>query len=185
MTCGDASRRWKHTPKGGAITHRIHIRVATSGDAPAIVTVLQKSFATYEHLYTTEAYRATVPPPPGILERMEEGPLWVALLDDAVVGTASAVVTEEGCYIRGMGVIPDARGHRIGWKLLEAIDRFAHEGELTRLYLSTTPFLDRAIRLYERYGFRRTDDGPFDLHGTPLFTMEKPVTASRDIGPTG
>jgi hypothetical protein len=39
--------------------------------------------------------------------------------------------------------------------------------------LSTTPFLDAAIALYERCGFRRTAGGPLELAGTPLFTMEK------------
>jgi short-subunit dehydrogenase len=38
--------------------------------------------------------------------------------------------------------------------------------------LSTTP-LTRAISLYEQYGFRRSDEGPNNLFGTPLFTMVK------------
>jgi hypothetical protein len=38
-----------------------------------------------------------------------------------------------------------------------------------------TPFLNTAIRLYEAFGFRRMNDGPHDLFGTPLFTMEKTV----------
>jgi hypothetical protein len=45
--------------------------------------------------------------------------------------------------------------------------------------VSTTPFLLRAITLYERCGFRRTGDGPEDLSGTPLFTMEKTLPDDR------
>jgi len=30
---------------------------------------------------------------------------------------------------------------------------------------------------YERFGFERTDDGPFDLFGTPLFTMVEPLAS--------
>ncbi len=37
----------------------------------------------------------------------------------------------------------------------------------------------RAIALYERYGFRRTDDGPSALFGTPLFTMVKTLEGLR------
>jgi ribosomal protein S18 acetylase RimI-like enzyme len=44
------------------------------------------------------------------------------------------------------------------------------------MLLSTAPFLDRAIRLYERFGFRRTNEGPHDLFGTPLFSMEKVIS---------
>jgi len=36
--------------------------------------------------------------------------------------------------------------------------------------------LSRAIRVYESFGFRRTEDGPQDLFGTPLFTMEKALS---------
>jgi hypothetical protein len=39
--------------------------------------------------------------------------------------------------------------------------------------LHTTPFLSRAIRCYERFGFVRSQDPPSNLFGTPLFTMEK------------
>lgn len=43
--------------------------------------------------------------------------------------------------------------------------------------LSTTPFLARAIRLYEQSGFQPTTEGPSDLFGTPLFTMVKTLGA--------
>jgi len=43
------------------------------------------------------------------------------------------------------------------------------------MLLSTTPFLDDAIRLYQRFGFERIREGLHDLAGTPLFTMEKAV----------
>ncbi len=151
----------------------ILIRRATPEDAEAISGVLHQAFAEYESLYTSQAFRVTTSAPAENLERMREGPVWVALLDDALVATASAVVTAKGCYIRGMAASPAARGHRIGWALLETIEHFAQHERLPRLYLTTTPFLDRAIALYERYGFCCIDDGPSDLFGTPLFTMVK------------
>jgi putative acetyltransferase len=72
-----------------------------------------------------------------------------------------------------MVVRPTARGQRIGERLLAQVENFAVAEGLGRLFLSTTPFLDRAIRLYERLGFQRINEGPHDLFGTPLFTMEK------------
>ena len=151
----------------------ILIRRATPEDTEAISGVLHQAFAVYQLLYTPQAFRVTTSAPAEVLERMQEGPVWVALRDEALVATASAVVTAKGCYLRGMAATPAARGHRIGWALLETIEHFAQNERLPRLYLSTTPFLDRAIALYERYGFRRTDDGPPELFGTPLFTMVK------------
>jgi hypothetical protein len=61
---------------------------------------------------------------------------------------------------------------------LKAVEAFAMQHGRTTLLLTTTPFLDSAIRLYERLGFSRTVGGETDLFGTPLFTMEKKLHAS-------
>jgi len=97
----------------------------------------------------------------------------VVVQHDAMVGTVSAVPQANAVYIRSMAVLPAARGQGIAGRLLEAVERFAQAHGYKRLFLSTTPFLADAIRLYEKSGFQRTDDGPHDLFGTPLFTMVK------------
>jgi len=74
-----------------------------------------------------------------------------------------------------MAVVPSARGQGIGKMLLAEVESFARAGGFKRMLLSTTPSLDDAIRLYQRFGFKRIDEGPHDLAGTPLFTMEKAV----------
>jgi len=99
--------------------------------------------------------------------------VWVALLNGTVVATVSAVSDGESLYVRGMAALPSARGHQIGKLLMDSVQDFAAARACKRLYLSTTPFLSRAIALYERLGFIRTDEGPHDLNGTPLFTMER------------
>ncbi|OLE53612.1 MAG: hypothetical protein AUG51_12155 [Acidobacteria bacterium 13_1_20CM_3_53_8] len=151
----------------------IQIRMAAPNDASAVASVLHESFIEYESFYTREGFDATTPASDQVLKRMEEGPVWVALKDGAIVGTVSAVAKGEALYIRGMGIIPAARGERIGELLLTRIDSFASERGFKRLFLSTTPFLNRAIRLYENFGFKRCDEGPHELFGTPLFTMVK------------
>ena len=151
----------------------IETRLAESRDAPAIATLLADSFAEYKSLYTSEGYAATAITSEQVANRISEGPVWVALADESVAGTVSVVVKSEALYIRGMAVQPTARGQRIGERLLAEVERFAESNGIRRLFLSTTPFLDRAIRLYERQGFQRTDQGSHDLYGTPLFTMEK------------
>jgi len=70
-------------------------------------------------------------------------------------------------------VLPVARGQGIAMQLLEEVESFAIANQHARLFLSTTPFLTSAIRLYERFGFQRNDKGPDDLFETPLFTMVK------------
>jgi putative acetyltransferase len=83
------------------------------------------------------------------------------------------VLKDGGAYVRGMAVLPDARGQGLGAQLLGQVESLARRHGMARLFLSTTPFLAEAIRLYERHGFRRTSEGPQTLCDTPLFTMEK------------
>jgi N-acetylglutamate synthase-like GNAT family acetyltransferase len=151
----------------------LQIRRASMDDAAAIASVLYRSFLEYESSYTPEAFAATTSTPAQIRERISEGPIWVALRNGIIIGTVAAVVRNEGLYVRGMAVAPAVRGGRIGYRLLKCVEDFAIEQGCARLFLSTTPFLMKAIRLYEQSGFRRGNEGPHELMGTPLFTMTK------------
>lgn len=151
----------------------VEIRLAAPPDAEIVARILARSFAEFRSRYTAAAFRATVLSPSRVRERLREGPVWVGSLEAASVATVSAVATEKGVYVRGMAVVPEARGRRIGWRLLAAVEELARRRRAGRLYLSSTPFLRPAITLYERFGFAATDEGPHDLFGTPLFTMAK------------
>jgi putative acetyltransferase len=158
----------------------IEIRVATANDATSISRVLLEAFVEYESLYTQAGFAATTLDAEQIQHRLTEGPIWIALRDEVVVGTVSAVLRCESLYVRGMAVLPEARGHRAGKLLMNQIEQFAVANNCRRLYLSTTPFLDRAIALYEHLGFRRTAEGPHDLYDTPLLTLERMLEPTSD-----
>ena len=149
------------------------IRRAVEADALEIALLLHTAFVEYKSLYTPGGFAATVLTPEQVITRMHEVPVCIVLHDDLVVATGAAVQKSAGLYIRGMAVAPEWRGGKIGELLLREVERFAKEAGEHRLFLSTTPFLARAIRLYEKWGFQRTTEGPHDLFGTPLFTMEK------------
>jgi putative acetyltransferase len=149
------------------------IRLAVPADAVDIASVLYESFAEYKPAYAPEAFAATTPGAGIIEQRFREGPIWVALRQGAIVGTVSAVPMDRALYVRSMAVLPAARGQGIAELLLRQLEGYALARNFQRLFLSTTPFLTGAIRLYERMGFQRSDEGPHDLFGTPLFTMVK------------
>lgn len=155
------------------------IRRAEPGDAAALEKVLRESFAEFETLYTPGGFAATTPTAEQILVRIQEGPCWVAMQGYEAIGTVAALVKEQSVYVRGMAVIPDARGTGVARKLLDTVEQYASIANCRRLYLSTTPFLNDAIRLYEKYGFRRTVHATPDLFGTPLFTMEKMIPSPK------
>lgn len=158
---------------------QIQIRLAGPEDAAAIAAVLHESFLEYESLYTKGGFAATTPGAEQMHARMREGPLWIALRGGEVLGTVAAVRKDDSAYIRGMAVLPLARGSGVGSRLLEQVEHWASREGVRRLFLSTTPFLDSAIRLYEKSGFVRSDEGPHELFGTPLFTMEKAVARAK------
>lgn len=158
----------------------VEIRTADIDDAPCIESILHESFVEYEPQYTKEGFAATALAKDQIEVRMSEGPSWIALRDGKIVGTVSAVPKGDSLYIRGMAVLPSARGQKVGELLLKHVESFASERGYQALTLSTTPFLNRAIRLYEHYGFTRCNGGPSDLFGTPLFTMTKKLERCRN-----
>ena len=151
----------------------IYLRKATEDDEASIAQTLHKAFTEYESLYTSAAFAATICSVQKVQHRMSEGPVWVALQNECVVGTVSAISKSDIVYIRGMAISPTARGQAIGTLLLKQVEQFAHEQNATRLVLETTPFLTRAISLYEHFGFQRSDEGSRDFFGTPLFAMVK------------
>ena len=164
----------------GRVFPGIQIRTATLEDAESIALVLRESFAEFQSTYTTEAFAATTPTSNQIHTRWSDGPVWVADFNRTVVGTVSAVVKEDSLYVRSMAVLPAIRGQNIGHLLLKEAEAFAWKSGCRRMFLSTTPFLIQAIKLYERYGFQRNSEGPNELFGTPLFTMEKILRSSGE-----
>lgn len=165
---GPGGRRGEETAAGG-----ISVRGATPSDADSIASVLSESFVEYRPMYTPGGYAATTPTARQIRGRWDEGPVWVAVGAGSVVGTVSAVPRGRELYVRSMAIVPAARGRRVGESLLGRLEEFARASGCARLSLTTTPFLSRAIRLYERAGFRRSERGPLELFGTPLFEMVK------------
>lgn len=154
------------------------LRIAEPEDAEAIASVLRGSFAEYESSYTPPAYAATVSDAQEIKRRFGEGAIWVAEIGDKIIGTVGIVPRQNSLYIRSMAILPESRGKQIGEMLLKEIEGYAAARNRRRLFLNTTPFLHRAIRLYEKFGFLVC--GADDLFGTPLVTMEKVLERAAD-----
>jgi GNAT superfamily N-acetyltransferase len=161
------------------MTPSFQVRVATPDDAGSISQLLSEAFVEFKPLYTSGGFAATTPTTDQVLTRMREGPVWLALREAEPLGTVAAILKEGSVYMRGMAVLPAARGLGVGEKLLQQVEHFAKEQGCTLVFLSTTPFLHAAIQLYEKNGFQRRNEGPQDLFGTPLFTMEKRISSPR------
>jgi GNAT superfamily N-acetyltransferase len=151
------------------------VRKAGAADATAVSELLRCAFTEFETLYTPEAFVATVLPDSRIIARLEEGPLWVAEKLPSLIGTVGAIRASDSVLVRGMAVHPSARGLGVGKFLLDQVERFAREEGVRLMTLYTTPFLDRAIHLYQAAGFTYTGEKA-NPHGTELLRMTKVLT---------
>lgn len=150
------------------------IRLAQCGDEPAIAKVLFQAFSMYRDGYTTEAFAAVTPDTGEVAKRFEEGPTWVATIEEEILGTVSVVPEPEWLYIRSLAVRPTAFRLGIGSKLLMAVEEYGREHGFGKLFLYTTYFSKGAIELYEKNGFTRGRDTAADeWFGTPGLEMWK------------
>ena len=151
----------------------VHIRLAENDDCSDITRVLSEAFLEYKDDYTVAAYNETVITPEKVAMRLNDGEVWVALIQDKIVGTIAGIGRNTAYHIRGMGVTPEARGQKVGLLLLQVAEEFALANNYKSLLLLTTPYLKRAIKLYEGFGFRIINEPPFHFFGTPAFSMRK------------
>lgn len=156
----------------------VEIRRANQRDAAAIELLIRESFHEHEPAYTPEAFDLATPGKHEIENRIKEWAVWVAVRANVIVGTISAYSESSSLHIRSMAVHPRMRGQGIGKLLLGRVEDFASANGYKRLLLNTTPFMNRAIRLYERFGFEfnGTEQNWF---GTRLRTMTIEVTLAR------
>lgn len=154
----------------------IQIRRAAPEDAAAITGLLYEAFSEFKSDYTPEAFAIVTPLVDEIAARFGEGAMWVAVLDEGIVGTVSVVPEPGWLYIRSMAVSPQAQGMGVGHKLLDEIEGYGIEKGFDRLFLYTTHFSSDAIRLYEKHGFiRGRDTTAEEWFGTPGRAMEKKI----------
>jgi DNA-binding MarR family transcriptional regulator/N-acetylglutamate synthase-like GNAT family acetyltransferase len=73
-----------------------------------------------------------------------------------IVGTCALMPHHDGIFeLNKMGVRPEARGKRAGFKMGQAIVQRAREMGLKQIILHTNSGLAPAIRVYEQLGFKR------------------------------
>ena len=134
------------------------IRLARPTDCAGILECLRSAFAPYQRWYTPDAFSDTVLTPDTIQKRMSEMSVFVAENSkQQVIGTiACKIVNNAEGHLRGMAVIPEYQGSSVAKQLLEYAEQELRFSGCSVVTLDTTEPLDRAMRFYERSGYRRT-----------------------------
>jgi predicted N-acetyltransferase YhbS len=140
------------------VTASVSIRKAEPADSPAILECLQEAFAPYCGAYTPGAYRDTVVGPDELANRMAAMCVFVAANDlGQVIGTVACYLVgpEEG-HIRGMAVRPGWHGLDVAAQLIQSVESQLRTRGCSRISLDAALPLQRAMRFYEKHGFRRS-----------------------------
>jgi GNAT superfamily N-acetyltransferase len=145
-------------------------------DCGAVAGILAQAFEPYRSQYTPAAFEATTLSANRVGTRFEEGPVWLAFLTGVPVGTLSAMYRSGSLYLRSLAVIPTAQRNGVAGALIAEAERFARSAAIEHMWLTTTPFLTGAIRLYKRAGFRLSPDSIEPLFGTTLLKLEKNIS---------
>jgi GNAT superfamily N-acetyltransferase len=136
----------------------ISVRKAGFDDARGVLDCLRLAFEPYRERYTPAGYADTVVGPENIDRRLAAMTVLVATeREGQVIGTIGfeRLPTGDG-HIRGMSVLPSRQGSGVAQQLLDAALEGLRRLGCKRAILDTTEPLTRAIRFYERNGFRRS-----------------------------
>jgi GNAT superfamily N-acetyltransferase len=153
----------------------ISIRSATHADCERILSCLSSAFAQYESSYSPAAYADTVLTNESLRKRMDDMQVFVAVSGSGeIIGTIACKALDEDGHLRGMAVLPEWQGHGLAKLLLDRAESEMRDQGCKRITLDTTEPLKRAVRFYERNGFRSTGKVS-DFFGMPLFEYARDV----------
>jgi len=137
----------------------VKVRAAREGDAAAAAACVNAAFGRY-------VARIGRPPAPMLLDYpavIAEGKVWVAELQDQVVGVLVQFDTEDGFYIDTVAAAPHTQGTGVGRALLVFAEDEARARGYASIYLCTNSMMTENQVFYPRIGYveydRRAQDG--------------------------
>jgi GNAT superfamily N-acetyltransferase len=156
------------------------IRAADAEDAAAILQCLEAAFEPYRARYTPGGWLDTVLTPDSLRERLASMQVLVAVSPQVgIVGTLAFSANRDEGHLRGMAVLPAWQGRGISSALLFAAEDELQARSCERITLDTTDPLERAMRFYEKHGYRRSGRIT-DFFGMRLHEYVKELSATHN-----
>jgi GNAT superfamily N-acetyltransferase len=153
------------------------VEAADRLDVPAVVELIGRVFAEYGFVWDP----AVEVPDLFAFERhytAPHGAFWVIRAGGQVVGSAGVErLPESAAELHRLYLDRHLRGRSLGRALVEAVLDWCRAASIGRLVLWSDTRFDRAHALYERMGFRQTDERtlPDDANDTREFRYERDV----------
>lgn len=136
----------------------IRIREATEDDLPAILRIYSASGIFDEESFTLEEAREHLQ----VFKRYPSYRIFIALLDDAVVGTYELLIMDnlakrgkKSGIVEDVAVSPAHQGRGIGRAMMEHARAQCREAGCYKLMLSSNLKREEAHRFYDALGFER------------------------------
>jgi putative acetyltransferase len=160
----------------------MQVRTGTDADAAAAAQVVRRVLHEHGLPFEPRSLDADILQPDAHY-RAGGGAFFVATdTSGRLVGTAALARTGHASgEVRKMFLLPEARGHGTGQALLDAVLDAARARGLEQLTLTTRRRYDRAIRLYERAGFRPAGTAARARGGDPGLTYALDLTATEAV----
>ncbi|NMA65099.1 MAG: GNAT family N-acetyltransferase [Clostridiaceae bacterium] len=129
------------------------IREANVSDAEAIYAILQTSFKEYQEatgITDLEALKETVE---DVREQIKLKTVYIAAIDDKVVGTLRLSIRNDEAYLSRFAVDPKNRNSGIGELLMTVADKFLKDQGVKKITLHTSSKHISLMRFYYGRGF--------------------------------
>jgi len=134
------------------VGQEVLIRLFVPGDGQAFRDLNRAWLTAFFHVEAKD--EATLSDPKGTI-LAPGGQILLADIAGRTAGCVALLAMEDDAYeVAKMAVAPEAQGHGVGRRLLEAAIAWARERNARRLYLESNARLAPALRLYESAGFR-------------------------------
>jgi ribosomal protein S18 acetylase RimI-like enzyme len=128
-------------------------RQAVAADAGDIAACVRRAYERFER-------RLGCPPAPMLQDYRQviaSAQVWVAVLDDQVVGVLVLTETAEGLVLENLAVEPRAQGLGVGKALLLLAESLARQAGRDEIRLFTNILMVENRVLYGRFGYREYD----------------------------
>ena len=134
-------------------------RKAFSGDLASLASIEVAAGARFRDLGLDRIADDPGPTIAELVPHLDDGTIWVAERDDALVGYATASVVDGEGHLDQVSVIPEAAGHGFGASLINDVHAWAHIEGLPSVTLTTFRDVPWNGPYYERLGYvTLTDD---------------------------
>ncbi len=139
------------------------IRRATVHDAIPLETCIDAAYTPYrKHI------RDLPPISEGVADDIKSNLVWVAELDQKVVGGLILILGQEYAILANIGVDPNCKGMGIGRGLIEHAETYCRRLKTAELRLNTHVDMPENVRLYEHLGWEQTERSGNKVHMTKL-----------------